>query len=98
MNEVLISVTEPHEIIIETAERLVESLPNEYIVQDDSLEVLTRKIGNSIGNQEIDKEAFGKALEDIPIHYKEQMLEIINIILERVFKTGLDYYFVLKHE
>ncbi|KAG5898601.1 hypothetical protein JTB14_020977 [Gonioctena quinquepunctata] len=98
IDDVLLEKGEVHEVITNLVQKLFESLPVEYILKEESIESIVQKLSDTLVETELNKEDLVQAIERIPSVYKEEMLKIFDIILEKVFHTGIDFLYVLKHE
>lgn len=96
IDEVMLIKKKPHEVITRMLEKLLDTVPYEVLMEEKSLETICQKIEESIEKEELEPEELKKSVESIPSFYKEQMEAILNIILERVFGSGIDYLYIMK--
>lgn len=97
IDEVILTTSKPHEMMTKTVEKLVEAIPIDFLMEETSLEVICKKVEGSIDKDELKLEELKKSIESIPSQYKEEMQEILNAILDRVFGSGIDYLYVVKY-
>ncbi|CAG9822879.1 unnamed protein product [Phaedon cochleariae] len=98
IDEVLLMKGEVHEVILRLVEKLVESIPIDFLLQDESIQSVVAKISDVMGNSELDRENLLKSVDSSSSVYRTEMLSILNLLLERVYGTGIDYMYVVKYE
>lgn len=92
----MLTKDKPHEVMIRMVEKLVESIPINFLMEETSLEVICKKVEDNMNKNELNPQEMKKSVENIPSVFKEAMEEILNAILERVFGSGIDYLYVMK--
>lgn len=87
LNETLTKVDEsPEEIVADLLRSIMESVPMDYLMKSESIDMVAARIGQKLESSEIDKEKIIETVEKRGSLYKDEILEVLAIIFERVFK------------
>ncbi|XP_056639556.1 cilia- and flagella-associated protein 44 isoform X1 [Diorhabda sublineata] len=98
IDEVLQKENEPYDVVGELLERLIESIPKEFLFHESSVESIVDKIGGYINGHELDKERLTNKIESLTSVHKNEILAILDAILKKVYGTGIDYMYVIKNK
>lgn len=75
----------PEEMVASVVNILTESVPADYLLKDEPLDVVADKINEGLGESDVDKEKVAEIVHRLSSTSSEEMMEVMNVILERVF-------------
>lgn len=95
IEDVFLVKDNPYEILTKLLEELVRSVPKEFLLHEDSVGSIVEKITVYVEIHEVVIEVWVDKVDSVDSPFKEEMIELLNIILEKVFGTGTDYLYVI---
>ncbi|ENN71892.1 hypothetical protein YQE_11429, partial [Dendroctonus ponderosae] len=97
LEEVLEEVVcaDPHYLIPAVLEKLLDNLPVEMISSESALDEIALSITKSVQDLELNQDELRKSVESISSADQQEIAEIINGILERVYGEGIGYFYVI---
>lgn len=77
----------PGEMIASVVQTLTESVPMDYLMKNESVDIVADKLRSSLQGSEVDKEQIVKIAANKENIYKEEMMEVLDVILDKVFAS-----------
>lgn len=85
----LLAADEPAASLVKMASSLVESVPMDYLMTNESLAIVEKKVSQKLGlSSELSREKVMEELSKMSSESKFEIMEILDIILERVIDMG----------
>lgn len=76
------------QMVADVVHAIAEAVPIEFLKKDEALDIVADKVNHTLSGSEVDKEAIAEIVESRGSIYNEEMMEILNIILERIISRG----------
>lgn len=78
----------PDEMIFNIVQALVENIPVDYLLRNESLNIVVDKMGGTLRESDVNKEKIAEMFERKGSIYKDEMKEILNVVLEKVLGSA----------
>lgn len=75
-------------MVADVVQAIAAAVPIEILKKDEALDLVADKVNHTLSGSEVDKEKISEIVESRVSIYNEEMMEILNIILERVISRG----------
>lgn len=73
------------EMVANIVHTLTETVPVDFLMKNESLDIVADKLNESLRGSDLDKEKVAEIVERMGSIYREEMMELMNVVLERVF-------------
>ncbi|CAG9858658.1 unnamed protein product [Phyllotreta striolata] len=95
LEEILSTKADPYDNLMKLLEELVSTVPKEFLLDDRSIDSVVDKVKIYIHIHEVVIDIWVEKVESIESPLKDDVIEFLNIILERVYGTGVDYFYII---
>lgn len=80
----------PVEKIVSVVESLTESVPVDYLLKTDSVNMIADKLRSSVHEAGLSKEQINVAVKSMDIVDKDEMMQILDVVIDKMFDPGSD--------
>lgn len=85
---------EPHELILDIIEKLVDSLSFDFLEQEESVHFIAQKLMENIVKDSVNRHEILKLLET-EFEKRQDVTSFMHLILEKVYGEGIEYLYVV---
>lgn len=97
IDDILLSDDQPHKVIIILISELIEYFSMTFLLEDENITLVVKKIREYLSGDMAEQEDVRSNIVKCSSSESFEIQTIINVILETVFGTGIDFLYVIKN-